>query len=263
MIGGIPAGGLNSAPPSTPRRSSVSPASSTSTTAAAALTSPFSAWLRPDRQGNLNVSNLGRGWRAGTHQRFPEYQRSSSSWAPSPPVTGKSPSGRRTQDSPGRQGKNSSGSRTPSAVPRRPSGGGDLRHRALEMSSGSVPGPGDSSRSPRHRPQRDILDKMDFAPVIKAPPALHGCPHFRRQPMGIRNQCWKSPWPNVCPDPGRNLFSSISKGWRWTARTTSPASGRPSKAKLAPVVQGQEPSSVRPLHHPLPAVDDYIAMVRA
>ena len=42
----------------TPRRSSTSPTSSTSTTAAGS-TSPSSAWRRPTREGNLNVSKFG------------------------------------------------------------------------------------------------------------------------------------------------------------------------------------------------------------
>jgi len=43
--------------------------------------------------------------------------------------------------------------------------------------------------------QRDILDRMEFAPVIKAPPVLMDAAIFRTEPMGLRERMLRLPLP--------------------------------------------------------------------
>ncbi len=112
--------------------------------------------------------------------------------------------------------------------------------------------------------QRDILDKMDFAPVIKRPPALMDARIFVDQPMGIRSQLLEIPLAErLSYDPGQNLFFVNFEGLAVDSADDIARIRQAVEAKLAPVGHKVKAIVNYDRFTILPRlVDDYIAMVK-
>jgi propionate CoA-transferase len=73
--------------------------------------------------------------------------------------------------------------------------------------------------------QRDILDRMEFAPIMRQPPALMDARIFAPEPMGLRPGLLEMPLEQrLSYDAGRTCSSSISRACRYAAAPTSIAS---------------------------------------
>ena len=113
--------------------------------------------------------------------------------------------------------------------------------------------------------QKDVLDRMSFAPIIDGEPALMDARIFRDEPMGIRPELLDKPLPQrLSYEAGQNLFFLDFSGL--AVRTTDDigcieaaveAALQPIGHKVRAIVNYDRFSIVPEL------IDDYIAMVKA
>jgi propionate CoA-transferase len=97
--------------------------------------------------------------------------------------------------------------------------------------------------------QKDILDKMDFRPIIHGQPALMDARIFADEPMGIRAELLESRSPSVSATTRRRTCSSsTSPASRCAAPPTSGIAAASSGAR-PDRPQGQRHRQLRPLQH--------------
>jgi propionate CoA-transferase len=112
--------------------------------------------------------------------------------------------------------------------------------------------------------QKDILDKMDFAPVMKSPPRLMDERIFRDGPMGIRPELLEMPLEKrFSYDPVQNLFFVNFEGLAVRTADDIRRIEAAVEARLAPIghrvkaIVNYDRFSIVP-----ELVDDYIGMVK-
>jgi propionate CoA-transferase len=113
--------------------------------------------------------------------------------------------------------------------------------------------------------QKDILDQMDFAPIMKAPPALMDARIFSDEPMNIRPQMLEIPMAErLSYDAGKNIFFLNFEGLDVRSKDDVERIRAAVEETLAPVghkvyaIVNYDRFSIVP-----ELVDDYLAMVKA
>jgi hypothetical protein len=99
--------------------------------------------------------------------------------------------------------------------------------------------------------QKDILDKMDFTPIMHARTEADGCRIFSDEPMNIRAEMLERPLAErLSYDPAQNLFFLDFAGLNQCAASRHRAhSGSGRKPFGADRPQGQRHRQLRPLLH--------------
>jgi propionate CoA-transferase len=211
VVGGVPAGGLSFGRRPTPRRSSISPASSISTMAAAS-TSPSSGWRRQTARAISTSPSSARAWRApaasSTSRRMP---RRSCSSAPSPPATWmlRSTDGKLLilEDGKAKKFVEEVEHRTFSGPQAAKWGKTVLYVTERCVFRLCAEGLELVEIAPGVDLQKDILDKMDFMPIMHSPPTLMDGRIFQDEPMKIRAQMLEIPMADrLAYDVAKNLF---------------------------------------------------------
>ncbi|OHC63978.1 MAG: acyl CoA:acetate/3-ketoacid CoA transferase [Rhodocyclales bacterium GWA2_65_19] len=112
--------------------------------------------------------------------------------------------------------------------------------------------------------QRDILDRMDFAPILRQPPVLMDARIFAPAPMGLRAQLLEKPIEQrLSYDPGQNIFFVDFEGLSVRGTEDIDHILRAVEARLAPIghkvtaVVNYERFSIAP-----ELIDDYTGMVK-
>ncbi len=112
--------------------------------------------------------------------------------------------------------------------------------------------------------QRDILERMDFAPILRHPPALMDARIFAPEPMGLRPQLLEMPLEQrLSYDPEHNIFFVDFEGLSVRRAEDIDRILRAVEARLAPIghkvaaVVNYERFSIAP-----ELIDDYTGMVK-
>jgi propionate CoA-transferase len=111
--------------------------------------------------------------------------------------------------------------------------------------------------------QRDILDRMEFAPLMRQPPALMDRAHFRTEPMGLRPACWKCRWSSASATTRAERVLRQFRGPVGTQQRRHRPHPAAVESRLAPIghkvaaIVNYDRFSIAP-----ELIDDYTAMVK-
>jgi propionate CoA-transferase len=267
VIGGVPAGGLSFGA-ATNAQAIIDQPSQFDFYDGGGLDSPSSAWPRPTARATSTSPSSARGWPApAASSTSPRTPRRWSSWAPSRPATWRWRCATASWPS-SRTARPASSSRRSSTAPsaaRRPQVGQAVLYVTERcVFRLTADGLELTEIAPGVDLQKDILDKMDFAPIIHGAPRLMDARIFADGPMHLRASMLERPLAErLSHDPAQNLFFVDFSGLAVRSLADVERIREGVETRLAPIghkvnaVVNYDRFSIVP-----ELVDDYIAMVK-